>query len=100
MKTSSRFALHDRLLTAALAAALAAAALFWSAITLAEDIDIKPLPNVEGLRPNVLITLDNSADWSASPKGLSKCDSSSAKVDSKHEDTKLGKAQCVRRKVI
>jgi hypothetical protein len=68
MKISSRFALHDRLLTAALAAALAAAALFWSAITLAEDIDIKPLPNVEGLRPNVLITLDNSADWSCDAK--------------------------------
>jgi hypothetical protein len=35
MKISSRFALNDRLLTAALAAALAVAALFWSAIALA-----------------------------------------------------------------
>ena len=100
MKTSSRFALHDRLLTAALAASLAAAALFWSAITLAEDIDIKSLPNVEGLRPYVLITLDNNANWSASPTGQSKCDSSSAKVDSKHVDTRLRTAHCVRRKAI
>ena len=32
----------------------------------AEDIDIYSLPNTEGFRPNVLIMLDNTANWSAS----------------------------------
>jgi len=32
----------------------------------AEDIDIYSLPNTEGFRPNVLIMLDNSANWSSS----------------------------------
>ena len=30
----------------------------------AEDIDIYSLPSNEGFRPNVLIILDNSANWS------------------------------------
>ena len=32
----------------------------------ADDIDIYSLPNTEGFRPNVLIILDNSANWSSS----------------------------------
>jgi len=62
MKTTARLALHDRILSTALAAALAAAALFWSAGVRADDIDIYSLPNVEGMRPNVLIMLDNTAN--------------------------------------
>ena len=100
MRIETRLSLQDRLLSAALAAALAAAGLFWSANALAEDIDIYSLPNVEGLRPNVLIILDSSANWSASLKNLPKCDASGAKVDSKHEDTKFGKEKCALYKVI
>ena len=32
----------------------------------AEDIDIYALPNGEGFRPNVLIILDNTANWGSS----------------------------------
>ncbi len=100
MRIETRLSLQDRLLSAALAAALAFAGLFWSGIARAEDIDIYSLPNVEGLRPNVLIILDSSANWSASLKNLPKCDAPGAKVDSKHEDTKFGKEKCALYKVI
>lgn len=100
MRIEARLSLQDRLLSVALAAALAVAGLFWSANALAEDIDIYSLPNVEGLRPNVLIILDSSANWSASLKDLPKCDAPGAKVDSKHEDTKFGKEKCALYKVI
>ena len=32
----------------------------------ADDIDIYSMPNTEGFRPNVLIMLDNTANWSSS----------------------------------
>lgn len=100
MKNESRLRLQDRLLTVALAGALAAAGLFWSTLARAEDIDIYSLPNVEGQRPNVMIILDNSANWSASLKGLPKCDAPGANVDSKQEDTKFGKEKCALYKLI
>jgi type IV pilus assembly protein PilY1 len=100
MTISSRLSLQERLLTAALAAALAAAGLFWASNAQADDTDIYSLANTEGLRPNVLIILDNSANWSASLKGLPNCDAAGAKVNSKHEDTKFGKEKCALYKVI
>ncbi len=100
MRIEARLSLQDRLLSAALAAALAAAGLFWTGVARADDIDIYSLPNVEGQRPNVLILMDNSANWSASLKGLPNCDEKLAKVDVKHEDTKFGKEKCALYKVI
>ena len=100
MKTPARLALLDRILSAALAAAIAAVGLFWSAGARADDIDIYSLRNVEGMRPNVLIILDNSANWSASLKGLPKCDVAAANVASKDDDTKFGKEKCALYKVI
>ncbi len=100
MKTPARLALLDRILSAALAAAIAAAGLFWSAGARADDIDIYSLRNVEGMRPNVLIILDNSANWSASLKNLPKCDVAAANVASKDDDTKFGKEKCALYKVI
>jgi type IV pilus assembly protein PilY1 len=99
MKTNARLALHDRLLIAALAGALAAAALFWSSHARADDIDIYSLPNTAGFRPNVLIILDNSANWSSSITGP-KCDVAAANVASKDDDTKFGKQKCALYKLI
>ena len=66
----------------------------------ADDIDIYSTPNIEGFRPNVLIILDNSANWSAALKGLPKCDAAAALVPAKDDDTKFGKEKCALYKVI
>ena len=100
MKTPARLALLDRILSVALAAAIAAVGLFWSAGARADDVDIYSLRNVEGMRPNVLIILDNSANWSAALKGLPKCDVAAANVAPKDDDTKFGKEKCALYKVI
>jgi type IV pilus assembly protein PilY1 len=108
MKISSRLSLHERLLTAALAAALTAAGLFWAANAHADDIDIYSLPNTEGFRPNVLIILDNSANWSAAIS-VPKCDTPGAKVvdkvgggkdDNAEEGKKMGAEKCALYKLI
>jgi type IV pilus assembly protein PilY1 len=110
MTTRSRLALHDRLLSAALTAAIAAAALFWSVNARADDIDIYSLPNTEGFRPNVMIILDNSANWSASID-IPKCDAAGAMVvdrssersgrdDNAEEGKKMGAEKCALYKLI
>jgi type IV pilus assembly protein PilY1 len=69
----------------------------------ADDIDIYSIPSTEGLRPNVLIILDNSANWSASiPTPI--CDAVGANVKAttpnKEEGTKMGAQKCALYKVI
>ncbi len=103
MTTSSRLAIHDRLLTIALTSALVAVGLFWAATARADDIDIYSLPNTEGYRPNVLIILDNTANWSADiPIPL--CDAAGAMVKvsapNKEEGTKMGAQKCALYKLI
>ena len=58
--------MHNARLLASFVAALAFSLATAFAPARAEDIDIYSLPSTEGLRPNVLIILDNSANWSAS----------------------------------
>jgi type IV pilus assembly protein PilY1 len=111
MKTCSRLSVHDRLLTAALAAALAAAGLFWVSNAHADDIDIYSLANTDGFRPNVLIILDNSANWSASIT-IPKCTETGAGVqdkttaekgkddDNTEEGKKMGAEKCALYRVI
>ena len=63
----------------------------------AEDIDIYSLPNTEGFRPNVLIILDNSANWSSSIS-TPICSAAGALVKNsnpgKEEGTKMGAQKC------
>ena len=88
-----------RRLTAVLILGLAAA----SAPVHAEDIDIYSLPNTEGFRPNVLIMLDNSANWSASIS-TPICNAAGAAVrassPNKEEGTKMGAQKCALYKLI
>jgi type IV pilus assembly protein PilY1 len=100
MTSTSRHDLARQLALALTALTLAVVSLAWSGSTRADDIDIYSMPNTEGFRPNVLIILDNSANWSAALKGLPKCDSAAANVASKDEDTKFGKEKCALYKVI
>ena len=69
----------------------------------AEDIDIYSLPNTEGFRPNVLIMLDNSANWSASIS-TPICNAAGAAVrnssPNKEEGTKMGAQKCALYKLI
>ena len=69
----------------------------------AEDIDIYSLPNTEGFRPNVLIMLDNSANWSASIS-TPICNAVGAAVrassPNKEEGTKMGAQKCALYKLI
>jgi type IV pilus assembly protein PilY1 len=69
----------------------------------ADDIDIYSIPSTEGLRPNVLIILDNSANWSASIP-TPPCDTAGANVKAstpnKEEGTKMGAQKCALYKVI
>jgi type IV pilus assembly protein PilY1 len=103
MTISSRLSLHERVLSAALTATLAAAGLFWGVNARADDIDIYSLPNTEGFRPNVLIILDNTANWSASIP-TPPCDNLSALVKTsapnKEEGTKMGAQKCALYKLI
>ncbi len=88
-----------RRLTTVLVLGLAAA----SAPVHAEDIDIYSLPNTEGFRPNVLIMLDNSANWSASIS-TPPCNAVGAAVrassPNKEEGTKMGAQKCALYKLI
>ncbi len=72
-------------------------------IARADDIDIYSIPNTEGLRPNILIILDNSANWSASIS-TPLCDAVGASVrassPNKEEGTKMGAQKCALYKVI
>ena len=72
-------------------------------IARAEDIDIYSLPNTEGFRPNVLIMLDNSANWSASIS-TPICNAVGASVrassPNKEEGTKMGAQKCALYKLI
>ena len=71
--------------------------------TLADDIDIYSLPNTEGFRPNVLIILDNSANWSASIT-TPNCTAAGAMVKNsnpgKEEGTKMGAQKCALYRLI
>jgi type IV pilus assembly protein PilY1 len=84
-----------------LAACALAAGLHQSAR--ADDIDIYSMPNTEGFRPNVLIILDNSANWSASIPTPA-CDAAGAMVrassPNKEEGTKMGAQKCALYKLI
>ncbi|MDQ3215861.1 MAG: hypothetical protein M3P99_07285, partial [Pseudomonadota bacterium] len=87
------------LLTAVLALALGCAA----PSAHAEDIDIYSLPNTEGFRPNVLIMLDNSANWSASiSTPLCNADGAAVRASNpnKEEGTKMGAQKCALYKLI
>jgi type IV pilus assembly protein PilY1 len=69
----------------------------------ADDIDIYSMPNTDGFRPNVLILLDNTANWSASiPTPI--CDAAGAMVrassPNKEEGTKMGAQKCALYKLI
>jgi type IV pilus assembly protein PilY1 len=69
----------------------------------AEDIDIYSIPSTEGLRPNVLIMLDNTANWSASI-ATPLCNAIGADVKAsspnKEEGTKMGAQKCALYKLI
>jgi type IV pilus assembly protein PilY1 len=69
----------------------------------AEDIDIYSIPSTEGLRPNVLIMLDNTANWSASIS-TPVCDAVGANVKAsspnKEEGSKMGAQKCALYKLI
>ncbi|MEO8187556.1 MAG: hypothetical protein ABI580_09370, partial [Burkholderiaceae bacterium] len=70
---------------------------------LADDIDIYSLPNTEGFRPNVLIILDNSANWSASIS-TPLCSAAGALVKTsnpgKEEGSKMGAQKCALYRLI
>ncbi len=69
----------------------------------AEDIDIYSLPNTEGFRPNVLILLDNSANWSSSiPTPICSATGAAVRASSpnKEEGTKLGAQKCALYRLI
>ncbi len=61
------------------------------------------MPNIEGFRPNVLIMLDNTANWSASIS-TPICDAVGANVKAsspnKEEGTKMGAQKCALYKLI
>nr|MBA2411309.1 pilus assembly protein PilY [Burkholderiaceae bacterium] len=69
----------------------------------AEDIDIYSLPSNDGFRPNVLIMLDNTANWGASIS-TPICDVAAANVrnstPNKEEGTKMGAEKCALYKLI
>ncbi|HEX5638697.1 MAG TPA: PilC/PilY family type IV pilus protein [Burkholderiaceae bacterium] len=69
----------------------------------ADDIDIYSMPNTEGFRPNVLIMLDNTANWSSSIP-TPPCSDLSAEVKAttpnKEEGTKMGAQKCALYKLI
>ena len=69
----------------------------------AEDIDIYSLPSTEGFRPNVLILLDNSANWSASiSTPICSADGAAVRKTSpnKEEGTKMGAQKCALYRLI
>jgi type IV pilus assembly protein PilY1 len=98
MRTSSRLtrALHYGGLAAASCLLAASAAL-------AEDIDIYSMPATDGLRPNVLIMIDNTANWGANITAPP-CDALGANVKptspNKEEGTKMGVEKCALYKLI
>ncbi len=69
----------------------------------ADDIDIYSLPNTDGFRPNVLIILDNSANWSSSIT-TPICSVAGALVKNsnpgKEEGTKMGAQKCALYRLI
>ena len=69
----------------------------------ADDIDISSMPSTDGFRPNVLILLDNTANWSASIP-TPPCDDRDADVKAtspnKEEGTKMGAQKCALYKLI
>jgi type IV pilus assembly protein PilY1 len=75
----------------------------WSGNARADDIDIYSTPNTEGLRPNVLIMLDNTANWSANIP-LPICNAAGAQVRNStpnmEEGTKMGAQKCALYKLI
>ena len=82
----------------ALASSVALAMLAHSAR--AEDIDIYSLPSTEGLRPNVLFIIDNTANWGATIR-TEPCNVREAGVDpAREEGTKMGAEKCALYKVI
>ena len=69
----------------------------------ADDIDIYSMPNTEGFRPNVLILLDNTANWSSSiptPPCSDPVAQVKASSPNKEEGTKMGAQKCALYKLI
>ena len=69
----------------------------------ADDIDIYSMPNTEGFRPNVLILLDNTANWSSSiptPPCSDPLAEVKATAPNKEEGTKMGAQKCALYKLI
>jgi len=69
----------------------------------ADDIDIYSLPNTEGFRPNVLIILDNTANWGSSIS-TPVCSAAGAMVRNsnpgREEGTKMGAQKCALYKLL
>ena len=65
MTSISRQDFARQLALALSALTLAVVSAAWTGSVRADDIDIYSMPNIEGFRPNVLIMLDNTANWSA-----------------------------------
>jgi type IV pilus assembly protein PilY1 len=98
MRTPNR--LSRALQTGALAAA---SCLLAASAVLAEDIDIYSMPSIDGMRPNILIIMDNTANWGANiPTPL--CNAAGANVKptspNKEEGTKMGAEKCALYKLI
>ena len=103
MTFTSRQDFARQLALALSALTLAVVSAAWTGSARADDIDIYSMPNTEGFRPNVLIMLDNTANWSASiPTPL--CDAPGAMVKvsapNKEEGTKMGAQKCALYKLI
>ena len=103
MKTASRLDLVFRLLQALLGLTVAIAALGWFNTARADDIDIYSMPGSEGFRPNVLVILDNTANWGSSI-ATPICDAPGALVrgtsPNNEEGTKMGAEKCALFKLI
>jgi type IV pilus assembly protein PilY1 len=74
----------------------AASCLLAASAALAEDIDIYSMPSIDGMRPNILIMIDNTANW-GSTIPTTPCNVPGAQVRTespKEEGTKMGAEKC------
>jgi hypothetical protein len=103
MTSISRQDFARQLALALSALTLAVISCAWSGNARADDIDIYSIPNTEGLRPNVLIMLDNTANWSANIP-IPICNAAGAQVRNStpnmEEGTKMGAQKCALYKLI
>jgi type IV pilus assembly protein PilY1 len=73
-----------------------ASCLLAASSALAEDIDIYSMPSIDGMRPNILIMIDNTANWGATIP-TPPCPVAGARVSTgspKEEGTKMGAEKC------